>query len=174
MVGKATNVEALDEVVAQVCPGVISLDVQMPGMPDPAVVAALTALDVPVLLFTLQPVDDTIAALVSAGAMGYLHKSSSLREYLDALAALRDGRRIIPPELDRLAGTAPKHPAELLTPREYEIFLRLAAGDTIKEAAFHVGLSTSTVYTHAERVRRKTGVSTSAEIVRYAARWNLD
>ena len=43
-----------------------------------------------------------------------------------------------------------------------------------KEVAFELGRSASTVYTHAERIRKKLGVDTAAELVRYAERWRFD
>ena len=50
----------------------------------------------------------------------------------------------------------------------------LARGLSTKEVAFELGRSASTVYTHAERIRKKLGVDTAAELVRYAERWRFD
>ncbi|HJL16927.1 MAG TPA: response regulator transcription factor [Sandaracinaceae bacterium LLY-WYZ-13_1] len=175
VVGTAATADAIRPGLERTRPDVLSLDVQMPGMRGPTTVAAIADTGVPILLFTLHPVDDAIAALVRAGASGYLAKSSSLDAYRDAIRALHDGERRLPDALRaRLAGPLQRPPEEVLTRRELDVFRRLAAGETVKEAAFQLGLSPSTVYTHAERVRRKLGVTTAAEMARYAASWDLD
>ncbi len=175
IVGTAAHAHDLEERVAESRPDVLSLDVQMPGMRGPSTVAAAAALGIPILLFTLHPIDDAIAALVHAGAKGYLGKSTLMPAYVEAVRTLYGGGTVLPEALtDRLAGPSPVPPEELLSPRELEVFERLAQGDSIKEAAFHLGVAQSTLYTHAARVREKLGVSSSAELVRYADSWKLD
>lgn len=171
----AGGVEALLELAQAHEVDVISLDVQMPGMAGPRTVEAVARFGAPILLFTLHPIDAAIAALVHAGARGYLPKSSSLEDYVDALHALHRGERRLPPELQALLDApAAQAPDEILTPRELQVFERLATGETTKEAAFALGLSASTVYTYSDRIRRKLGVRTQAELVRVAASWDLD
>ncbi len=176
VVGTAASAEGLPEAIAEAGADVLSLDVQMPGMRGPSTIASIVTVGVPILLFTLHPIDDAIAALVRAGAAGYLSKSNRSKAYLDAIRAVHRGEQVVPDELvDRLRSTAPPgSPEEVLTPRELEVFRRLAAGSTIKEAAFALGMSASTAYTHTDRIRRKLGVSTGAEMARYAASWDLD
>ncbi|HBQ14401.1 MAG TPA: DNA-binding response regulator, partial [Myxococcales bacterium] len=95
--------------------------------------------------------------------------------YVEAIHALHGGGRVLPPELEALLDApAAKAPSELLTPREMQVFERLVMGETIKEAAFSLGLSVSTVYTYSDRIRTKLGVRTQPELVRYAASWDLD
>lgn len=174
IVGTANDANTIADGIARCRPEVLSLDVQMPGMRGPATIAAIATLGVPILLFTLHPIDDAIAALVHAGASGYLAKSSRLDDYRDAVRTLRAGGRLLPDALLARLKEPPRRPPEdVLTPRELEVFHRLAKGDTVKEAAFALGLSASTVYTHAEQVRRKLGLSTAAEMARYAASWDL-
>lgn len=174
LVGRASTADGLVAKLTERRPDVLSLDVQMPGVRGPRTIAALAATGVPVLLFTLHPVDVALAALVRAGAAGYLSKSSPLDTYLDAVRAVRDGKRWLPDRLrERLAAPDRAPPEDVLTPRELDVFRRLAEGQTVKEAAFQLGLSPSTVYTHAERIRRKLGVSTAAEMARYQASWAL-
>ena len=99
----------------------------------------------------------------------------ALERYVEAIHALHGGGRVLPPELEALLDApAAKAPSELLTPREMQVFERLVMGETIKEAAFSLGLSVSTVYTYSDRIRTKLGVRTQPELVRYAASWDLD
>jgi DNA-binding NarL/FixJ family response regulator len=177
LVGSVRSAEAaLDALeAAPRRPDVLSLDAQMPGVRGPRTVAALAARGVPILLFTRRPIDDALAALVHAGASGYLPKSSPLDAFLEAVRALRGGAQVLPAALRARLDAPPRRPPEeVLTPRELEVFRRLARGETVKEAAFHLGSAPSTVYTHAERVRRKLGLSTPAEMARCAATWALE
>ena len=175
VIGAAASADALLALLETTTPDVISLDVQMPGMKGPRTVEAVAAAGAPVLLFTLHPIDLAIASLIHAGAAGYLPKSSSLERYVEAIHALHGGGRVLPPELEALLDApAAKAPSELLTPREMQVFERLVMGETIKEAAFSLGLSVSTVYTYSDRIRTKLGVRTQPELVRYAASWDLD
>lgn len=176
VVGTAANAEDLARLVAEARADVLSLDVQMPGMRGPSTIASIVATGVPILLFTLHPIDAALAALVRAGAAGYLSKSHRSSAYVEAVRSVAQGETVVPAELaDLLRATEPPGaPSDVLTPRELEVFRRLAAGSTIKEAAFALGMSASTAYTHTDRIRRKLGVSTGAEMARYATSWNLD
>jgi len=175
VVAAVSSIDALHAALERSRADVVSLDVQLPGMEGPRTVEAIAAHGAPVLLFTLHPVDAAIAALVQAGARGYVSKSRSLVEYADALRAVAAGERHLPDELAPLLDApARPGPRELLTPRELEVFEQLVGGATVKEAAFELGLSASTVYTHLDRIRAKVGVRTQAELVRYAASWDLD
>lgn len=175
VVGTAASADAIRAALDELRPDVVSLDVQMPGMKGTRTIEEITKRGAPILLFTLHAIDAAVAALVAAGARGYLSKSSSLDEYVRAVRVLRDGGTWFPDALERLLeGPAVKSPEELLTPRELEVFERLVECETPKEAAFTLGLSSSTVYTYTDRIRRKLGVRTQAELVRYAATWDLD
>ena len=175
IVGTRTSLEGLEESLAELKPDVLSLDVQVPGMTGAGTVGALCPLGHPILLFTLMATEELLASLVRAGAKGYLHKSSSMATYLEAVQALRAGERWLPPSLASLAESdASAGPRALLTARELEIFEHLRRGTTIKEVAFELRLSTSTVYNHFDRIRKKLGVDSAAELVRYAAKWRFD
>ncbi|HJK91199.1 MAG TPA: response regulator transcription factor [Polyangiaceae bacterium LLY-WYZ-15_(1-7)] len=175
VIGTAGTIEQAEARLADATPHVLSLDVQLPGMRGPRTVEALARHEVPILLFTLHPIDEAVAALVRAGARGYLAKASPMDAYLEAVEALRTGERRLPEALEALlAADEARGPEELLTPRELEVFRLLARGLSTKEVAFELGRSASTVYTHAERIRKKLGVDTAAELVRYAERWRFD
>lgn len=173
VVRTAGSLHELEPLLEALAPDVISLDVQVPGMEGPRTVRALAERGPPILLFTLLEVGDALAALVEAGARGYLRKSSSMAEYLEAARALRDGQRWLPPRLEALAARPARAPSALLTPRELEIFGILAKGRSVKEVAFALGLSSSTVYNHYDRIRKKLGVGSLAELVQYAAEWRF-
>lgn len=167
------TLEDIGPTIDELAPDVLSVDVQVPGMEGPGTVRALAERGVPILLFTLLKVNEALGALVQAGARGYLRKSSSMADYLEAVRALRSGERWLPPELEAMAEQPVQSPSALLTPRELEIFRHLAKGESVKETAFTLGLSASTVYNHFDRIRKKLGVSSIAELVQLGAKWRF-
>lgn len=123
---------------------------------------------------------DTVTRLLAAGARGLLHPredASELRRVLETVATGRTGlstvvRRAlgepflrIPEENDPVKGK--------LTPREREILARLADGQTSKEIAHELGISSKTVDTHRRNVQRKLGASGLADLVKHAIRSGL-
>ena len=150
----------------------LTLDVQIPGMRGPNTVQELRALGPQIVLFTLQPPEGLVPQLIAAGARGYVPKSSPVSELVDVALRVARGERVVPSEL-RSSATQPCVTSSL-TERELEVFRRIARGDTPKEMAYGLGISASTVYTHQERLRKKLGASSIAELIRLAALWHVD
>lgn len=151
---------------------VFVLDVSMPGMLGGETVAAFKRV-APVLLFTLEPESAQVLALLRAGAAGVVSKSAHVDTLLAAIRTVAAGGRVIPAELEARASSGADWPHESLSEREHAIFVRLIRGISPKAIAFDLGLSTSTVYTYAERVREKLGVRSQVELVDYAHRAGL-
>ncbi len=173
--GSASSIDALNEALDAITPDVLVLDVQMPGNTGVDTVRSLVERGLRVVLFTLNPPDRQIAALVAAGAQGFVSKSLPLAELIAGVRAVAAGERHVPEALDALASEVESAPLphEQMTKREHQVFVRLARCETPKEIAFDLELSQSTVYTYVDRVRDKLGVSTLAEVVRYAAEHGL-
>jgi DNA-binding NarL/FixJ family response regulator len=114
---------------------------------------------------------------VRAGVSGYLLKDSAGDELLDAVRAVASGRtwfgaRAAEAIAASLASgkAAPDDPFDALTEREREVFHLTVQGKTQKEIAAALGIAAKTVENHRARVMQKLGVSSAAELVRYAAR----
>ncbi len=153
---------------------VLVLDVRMPGMHGTETLRALATRVPAILLFTLEPESALVVELLRAGASGVVGKSERVDNLLSAICAAAAGERVVSAELEsRLRSDAATWPHESLSPREHAIFMRLIHGASPKEVAFDLGLSASTVYTYAERVRQKLGVQGSVELVAYAHRAGL-
>jgi len=175
VVGSASSAdEALEELTRSTV-DVLICDVQMPGMSGGReVVEALVATGARVLLFTLRPEDALVANLLAGGARGFVSKSEDPEVLVEAIRALHSGQESIPAKLRTMRDelrAPPPHAS--LTKREYAVFELLARCLTPKEAAFEMGVAASTVYTHADRIRSKLGVSTLAEVAQYARDWSL-
>jgi len=163
-------------------PDVVLLDIHMPdgggeavlrdcqdAMPDTAFLA-LSVSDAAV---------DVIAA-VRAGARGYVTKSISGPDLVDAIVRVANGDAVFSPRLagfvlDAFVGASAEEDEELdrLTPREKDVMRLLARGYTYKEIAAELFLGIKTIETHASSVLRKLQLSNRRELSRWASRRNL-
>ena len=110
-----------------------------------------------------------------AGAMGYLNKQETNEKLIDAIRVVLNGERYASAEMtQRLVAKAlgkrseTQDPIELLSDRELEIFRLIGAGVTTGEIASQLLLSTHTIDTHRENIKRKLGAKSGAELSRQA------
>jgi two-component system invasion response regulator UvrY len=120
----------------------------------------------------------TIAAAYKAGANAYVLKSSPLAELIAALNAVCGERKQYFPAdvaqaLAVLAISGDNSPRALLDPREFEVFLGLARGQTNEQIAGRLGLSLKTISTTRRNVFAKLKISVPAECVRLALLYDL-
>jgi DNA-binding NarL/FixJ family response regulator len=116
-----------------------------------------------------------------AGALGYLNKQESNEKLIEAIRTVLRGERFVGPEISRrlinqaLGGAdKTKTPIEQLTDRELEIFRMIGEGLTSGVIAKKLFLSTHTIDTHRENIKRKLAVRSAAEVSRAAVQWLLE
>lgn len=116
-----------------------------------------------------------------AGAMGYLNKQESNEKALEAIRTVLRGERFLSAQLaQRLiahalaGGDQTKAPVELFTDRELEIFRLIGEGLTTGMIAEQLLLSTHTIDTHRENIKRKLGAKNAGELNRQAVQWVLE
>jgi DNA-binding NarL/FixJ family response regulator len=118
-----------------------------------------------------------IAELLRAGALGFANKTQAFDQILDALRATVAGTAYIAPairaEVERLAG-GEKLPLEQLTRREYEVLSLLARGISNHAIGEQLAIRPRTAETHRQRIMKKLGTHSLAELVRLAARWGVN
>lgn len=170
LVTTATSVDETRGLLSEHAIDILVLDIQMPGMAGPQTIQGLRKDGPQIILFSLHDEDEMVAALVAAGAAGFVSKSKPLTELAEATLRVHQGEEVISEQLRALLPTA-RAPHLEFTPRERDIYELLAKGATAKEAAFELGLSPSTVYTYTERIRTRLGVVSIAEIAHYASKW---
>lgn len=185
VVGEAsTGTEAL-ELCRKLHPDVTLMDIDMPEM-DGVEAARHLRSDVPdtdVLMLTVHEDGETIFDAVSAGAAGYLMKSSGLEEVGSALRAIQQGGAYMTPlaarrALKYLARQAEEvqqaaRATDVTTEREREILVLLAKGYSAKEVADELGISERTVNTHVGHIYRRLGVRNRVDAVRVGMRLGL-
>ena len=188
VVGEADNVASAIELIAERQPAVVLLDVHLPDGGGRAVIDAV-APDHPDIRFLALSVSDAaedVIGVIRAGARGYVTKTISAAELVDAIERVSAGdavfsRRLAGFVLDAFAASgsavvAPSVDPELdqLTPREREVLRLIARGYAYKEIARRLTISAKTVETHVSSVLRKLQLSTRHELTRWATERRLD
>ncbi|PYU37158.1 MAG: DNA-binding response regulator [Acidobacteria bacterium] len=159
---------------------VVILDISMPGKSGLDILDDLKRLrpKVPVLFLSMHPEEQYAKRALKAGAAGYLTKESVPEELKTAVKRVLGGGRYVSATLaeklayDLRGGTdVPVH--ELLSDREFQVLRMVASGKTIKQIAGEISLSVKTVSTYRSRILEKTGLKTTAELIRYALQSQL-
>jgi len=178
VVGDASEVDAAVEMIGERGPDVVLVDVHMPDGGGETVIRRVLAASPEVCFLALSVSDapEDVIAVIRAGARGYVTKTISGPELLDAIRRVADDDVVFSP---RLAGfvldafaQAPLDAADpdldLLTAREREVLRHIARGYAYKEIARQLGISTKTVETHVSSVLRKLQLSNRHELTRWA------
>jgi DNA-binding NarL/FixJ family response regulator len=185
IVGDAASVAEAIEVIAELEPDVVLLDVHLPDGSGADVIAAIAPEHAAVRFLALSVSDaaEDVIAVIRAGARGYVTKSISVEDLADAVHRVHDGDAVFSPRLagfvlDAFAGAPPPPPApvaaepdpdlEQLTAREREVLQHLARGYLYKEIAHRLGISAKTVEAHVSAVLRKLQLSNRHELSRWA------
>ena len=180
LVGEAGDVPKAVNVIRATRPDVVLLDVHLPGGGGRAILdACVTELpDTRFLALSVSDAADDVIGVVRGGARGYVTKSVSAAELLDAIHRVAAGEAVFSPRLagfvlDAFAGpgaAAAAAPDELdqLSPREREVMRYIARGYTYREVARELVLSVKTVETHVSAVLRKLQLSNRHELARWA------
>ena len=177
--GAGTAEQALTQLDAENWDLVI-LDITMPGRSGVDILGNLKALrpKLPVLVLSMHPEDQYGKRVLKAGASGYMNKESAPEELIKAVRKLLSGGRYVSPTLaETLAvdlGRDDDTPAhERLSDREFEVLRKMASGKTVGQIAQELHLSVPTVSTYRARILEKMGMSTNAELIRYALSHHL-
>jgi DNA-binding NarL/FixJ family response regulator len=175
----ATAREVMD-VVRQEAADVILLDISMPGQSGVDALHAIRARapKLAVLILSSFPEEQYAATLLRQGASGYLPKDCDPEEIAKAIRTVALGRRYVTASMaERLAASLsePLQGAahEQLSEREFQVFLRLAKGETISHMAQSLSLSVKTVSTYRTRVMEKMGLQSNSDLTYYALKNGL-
>jgi DNA-binding NarL/FixJ family response regulator len=182
VVGEAEDVDPAIALIAAAVPDVVLLDVHLPGGGGHAVVAATRATHPEIRFLALSASDapEDVIAVIRAGARGYVTKTISTAELVDAIHRVAQGDAVILPRLagfvlDALAAApsaqdspSPDPELDQITPREREVLRLIARGHTYKEIARDLFISTKTVESHVSSVLRKLQLSTRHQLTRWA------
>jgi DNA-binding NarL/FixJ family response regulator len=179
VVGEAGNGRSAIQLVQELNPDLILLDMEMPEMDGVETLQILRAdnPDVRVIVFTAFDTDERILTAVQAGAQGYLLKGVPRQDLFNAIRVVHNGGSLLQPiiasKLLRQVSQEPDPPIESLTPRELEVLELLAQGLQNKEIAAELVISERTVKFHVSAILNKLDAGNRTEAVAVAAQRGL-
>ena len=156
------------------------MDLSMPGQSgiDALAMIRAKAPDVGILILSGYPEEHYAMNLIRQGASGYLNKECDPIEIVNAIRTISLGRRYITPavaellarQLDRKDDAAPH---EQLSEREFQVFLKLAKGESVGSIGEALSLSVKTISTYRSRLMEKMSLSTNSDLTYYAIKTQL-
>ena len=180
IIAEAGDGETALRLAAEIKPDLVVMDLSMPGMGGLEVTTRLRELlpQVKVLILSVQDHPEYVLGAVRAGAQGYLRKDTSPAELREGLRAVARGESYFSPPVARHLTNAVRGETEdtgdpgqrlaRLTPREREVLIGIAGGETSRAMAARLGISPRTIETYREGLTRKLGIRTVAGLVRFA------
>ena len=180
VIAEAESGETACQRYLELTPDVVVMDLAMPGMGGLEALRRIRARHPQARILALSAHDDPMHArrALREGALGFLSKRSAPEALIEAVTTVAANRRYLDVSLAQklaladLDGAA-KSPIERLSEREFEVFIRLARGETVQRIADDLKLSASTVGTHLYNIKQKLEVVNQSELTLLAIRHGL-
>lgn len=178
IVGEASDGLQTLEMVENLEPDMLVLDLMMPGMNGLEVARRIQMLDLPtrVIVLSMHKNEAYVMQALKAGVSGYVLKNSDMADIIQAIRQVIDGRRYMSPPLTERAISSyierahetPLGSYETLTSRERDVLQLSAEGLGNKEIAERLFISPRTVETHKSNLMKKLGLHSQTDLIRYA------
>jgi DNA-binding NarL/FixJ family response regulator len=186
-VATASDGQQALRIAAAVRPHIVVLDLQLPDLTGVEVIQGLLAVtSTHILVLSASGERQDVLDAVKAGATGYLVKSASREEFLEAVVRIGNGvpvftarlAGLVLGEFRRLAALPADRPASgaapQLTERETEILRLVAKGVSYKQIAERLVISHRTVQNHVQNTLSKLHLHNRVELTRYAIKHGFD
>ncbi|MBC8518944.1 MAG: response regulator [Gammaproteobacteria bacterium] len=163
------------QLVTELEPDIVLLDLRMPEMDGIEVLSELKKREpsLPVVMLTTSEEESDLLSALQSGAQGYLLKDMEPEELVSSLERALNGEVVVAPSMTPLLARVAQgeilktHQRDdlkaLLTPREYEILLHLAEGQSNKVIGRELDISDGTVKLHVKSILRKLDVHSRVE-----------
>ena len=179
VIAEAENGEAAIKGYMEHKPDVVVMDITMPGIGGMEAIERILAKESNAKILVLSAHEDSVhpKRVLNIGAMGYLTKRSAAEELIKAIRTVASGKKYIEASvaqqmaIQQLSGD--QNPVDVLSEREFEVFMSLAKGKSTEEIATTLFLSPRTVGTHLYNIKQKLNAKNSAEIALIAMRSGL-
>jgi len=180
VIAEADSGEEAIKLVRDHAPEIVLMDVNMPGIGGLEATRKLQQIDpaIKVIIVTIHVDEPFPTRLLKAGAAGYLTKGCAVDEIVDAIRAVKNGKRFIGTDvaqqlaLSMLPGND-KTPFDALSQRELQVMLMVTQGQKIQEIADKLCLSPKTVSTYRYRLFEKLDVKSDVELTHLAMRHSM-
>jgi DNA-binding NarL/FixJ family response regulator len=164
----ASGEEALALLFSSPFPDLIIMDISLSGMDGIQATREIIAKkpQAKILILSMYNNPTFLHKALEAGISGYILKESLVDELHTAIQAIMNGGRYMSEKISQTQDE--EMPLLSLTPREMEVFEKLAIGVSVKEIALENVISIYTVYAHISNIKRKLGIEKNFDIIRYA------
>lgn len=176
VIGEAADGEETIRKTNELRPDILILDVVMPRVNGLDVARQLrrTAPETKIIALSIYETREYVVGMVRSGVRGYLSKTVSPSELVNAIKAVNNGKTFFTSSIAQiLLNDYVKHAetigeASRLSKREKEVLAQVVQGYTSREIARHFSISRRTVETHRLHIRKKLGLDYTADLIKYA------
>jgi len=180
VVGEAENGRMVVALAQKLNPNVVIMDISMPDLNGIEATRQIITKCPGVRIITLSMNSDRryVTGMLSAGASGYLTKSCSFEELVNAIRIVAANKTYLSPDISDIvikeslsrSSTDKSSVSSTLTMRECEVLQLLAEGKTVKQIAAKLCLGIKTIYTYREQIMEKLNIHSTADLTKYALR----
>lgn len=177
LLGTVGNGQDLVDITHRLNPEVIIVDISMPVLSGFDAIRRIRDLgsEAKVIFLTMHDDDTLVEEAFRCGGSGYVLKQAAGEELVEAIKQVSQGNRYVTPlvkskRTDRLPRGATK---SMITPRQREVLKLISEGLTMKEIAAELEISTRTAESHKYEMMEALGVSTTADLIKYALKVGL-
>jgi len=177
LVGEAENGQQAIDYCRIYEPDVVLMDLMMPEVNGVEATREISMKypNIHVVILTSFPEQQLVQDAIAAGALGYMLKTASAQELVEAIRSAARGQATLAPEavtaLAKKSGIAAYH--QSLTTREWEVYRLVVAGKGNSEIAKELMVSVSTIKYHVSNILSKLGVKNRSEAIAYAVQHHL-
>lgn len=181
-IGEVGSCREVREKVQEADWSLLVLDIALEDRNSLELVPELRALrpDMPIIVLSMYGEMPFVVRALRAGVSAYLTKDRAPEELIQAIQSVLQGKRYLSESVaqdlaDHVAtkGSGSEAPHELLSSREYEVFLLLASARSVTDIAAQLALSAKTISTYRTRILEKMGMNSNLELIRYAMQHGL-
>lgn len=176
----ADSIQALRE-VERTDPDVVMIDIALRQSNGLELIKQIKARNSKVRMLVSSVHDESVYAerVLRAGALGFVPKDESPEQLLRAIRTVACGKVYLSSGMsDRILGrlvetddALERSPIEALSDRELEVFQLIGAGETVRAIALALKLSVKTINSHREKIKKKLGMASSSDLIRFAVQW---
>jgi DNA-binding NarL/FixJ family response regulator len=178
VIGEASDGLELIKLATELVPDIIVLDLSMPGKNGIEVIKDVKNVNVAIkcIILSMHEDPDYVVKSIQAGARGYILKNAEHEEIIRAIKSVQQGNQyynayvssILINGLSNNAVLSQDDYSTLLSSREKEVLMEVAAGQSTKMIADNLGISSRTVETHRINIMKKLNAQNTAELIKIA------
>jgi DNA-binding NarL/FixJ family response regulator len=182
--GEASDADEALRVLDSSKPDLIIIDLSLKGSSGLELIKRIKARNSVVKMLVSSMHDESLYAerVLSAGALGYVHKQEAMEKMIDAIRSILAGHVYLSEAMnDRLLQrlttdqkAVGQSPVETLSDRELEVFEMIGRGCATRDIARQLHLSIKTVDTYREKIKQKLKLASAAELSKHAFQWVQD